>query len=167
MRNGSSKPSFLPLTLSSYASFRMKASGEQYDDRIVEVHWDSTVSHWRMMRFRDDKPHGNHRGTVESVLESIMDGVEKDAVSFSLRSPTRLTRATAVSAFQRDSQRVEDAPRRSTAAATSTSPCVEVRTHRHIPVEQGIRSRDRRRNEAMTAHLVQFSEICFRQDGAR
>lgn len=60
----------------------MKSSGEQYDDRIVEVCWDASVKHWRMMRFRDDKPHGNHRNTVQGVIESIMDGVEKDAVSF-------------------------------------------------------------------------------------
>ncbi len=58
----------------------MKLSGEQYDDRIVEVHWDPAVGHWRFMRFRDDKPHGNHQSTVEGVIASIIDGVEKDAV---------------------------------------------------------------------------------------
>jgi len=40
-------------------SFRMKASGEQFDERIVEVHWDPQHEHWRLMRFRDDKPAGN------------------------------------------------------------------------------------------------------------
>jgi mRNA guanylyltransferase len=60
---------------------RLKASGEQVDDRIVEVHWDPVGEYWRMMRFRDDKPQGNHRSTVESIVQSIVDGVEKDAVS--------------------------------------------------------------------------------------
>jgi len=61
----------------------MKATGEQFDDRIVEVHWDFEVSHWRMMKFRDDKPNGNHRSVVENIIQSILDGVEKDAVSAS------------------------------------------------------------------------------------
>jgi len=59
----------------------MKLTGEQIDDRIVEVRWDSALSHWRMMRFRDDKPHGNHRDIVEKIIQSIVDGVEKDIVS--------------------------------------------------------------------------------------
>ncbi|KAF9052172.1 mRNA guanylyltransferase [Rhodocollybia butyracea] len=59
---------------------RMKASGEQYDDRIVEVHWDAAVKGWRMMRFRDDKPNGNHKGVVENIISSIADGVEKDTL---------------------------------------------------------------------------------------
>src|ERR1700761_4885509 len=59
----------------------MKSSGEQYDDRIVEVHWDPSVSSWRWMRFRNDKPNGNYRDTVENIVQSIMDGVEKDTVS--------------------------------------------------------------------------------------
>ncbi|KAF5386963.1 hypothetical protein D9615_001556 [Tricholomella constricta] len=59
---------------------RLKLSGEQIDDRIVEVHWDASVAHWRMMRFRDDKPHGNHRSVVENIIQSIVDGVEKDAL---------------------------------------------------------------------------------------
>ncbi|KAL0946714.1 hypothetical protein HGRIS_012899 [Hohenbuehelia grisea] len=59
---------------------QMKASGEQIDDRIVEVHWDPTYSRWRMMRFRGDKPHGNHRSVVENIIQSIADGVEKDAL---------------------------------------------------------------------------------------
>lgn len=58
----------------------LKANGEQVDDRIVEVCWDPVGEHWRMMRFRDDKPQGNHRSVVENVLQSIADGVEKDAL---------------------------------------------------------------------------------------
>ncbi|KAJ7510033.1 mRNA capping enzyme, catalytic domain-containing protein [Mycena galericulata] len=56
---------------------KMKSSGEQYDDRIVEVHWDPLHNHWRMMRFRDDKLNGNHRTVVENIIQSIADGVEK------------------------------------------------------------------------------------------
>ena len=59
----------------------MKTSGEQLDDRIVEVHWDPEYRGWRMMRFRDDKPNGNHQSVVENIIKSIADGVEKDAVS--------------------------------------------------------------------------------------
>ena len=64
--------------------FSLKKSGEQVDDRVVEVHWDPAISRWRMMRFRDDKPHGNHKSVVENILSSIADGVEKDAVSLSV-----------------------------------------------------------------------------------
>ena len=59
----------------------MKASGEQYDDRIVEVHWDPFVSGWRMMRFRNDNPNGNHKTVVDNIITSIADGVEKETVS--------------------------------------------------------------------------------------
>lgn len=60
---------------------RMKETGEEYDGRIVEVTWDPTRARWRMFRFRDDKPHGNHAKTVRSVLHSIEDGVEIAGVS--------------------------------------------------------------------------------------
>jgi len=33
-----------------------------------------------MMRLRDDKSAGNHINTIESVIQSIRDGVEKEAV---------------------------------------------------------------------------------------
>ncbi|KAG6820857.1 hypothetical protein H0H93_010684 [Arthromyces matolae] len=59
---------------------KLKLSGEQIDDRIVEVHWDTTLPRWRMMRFRDDKPNGNHVNVVENIIQSIVDGVEKDAL---------------------------------------------------------------------------------------
>jgi mRNA guanylyltransferase len=58
----------------------LKANGEQIDDRIIEVCWDPDGEYWRMMRFRDDKPQGNHRSVVENVIQSIADGVEKDAL---------------------------------------------------------------------------------------
>lgn len=68
-------------------SLSLKASGEQIDDRVVEVRWDPVGEHWRMMRFRDDKPNGNHRSIVEDIVQTIADGVEKDTVSALLASP--------------------------------------------------------------------------------
>ncbi|KAI0362410.1 mRNA capping enzyme, alpha subunit [Trametes cingulata] len=59
---------------------KMKLSNEQLDERIVEVHWDSAGECWRMMRFRDDKPHGNHKSVVDNIIKSIADGIEKDAL---------------------------------------------------------------------------------------
>ena len=59
----------------------MKLSGEQLDDRIVEVHWDTEIKGWRMMRFRDDKPNGNHQSVVDNIIKSIADGVEKENVN--------------------------------------------------------------------------------------
>ena len=58
----------------------MKRSGEQLDDRIVEVHWDPVKEQWRFMRFRDDKPAGNFKTVVENIIKSIADGVEKEQV---------------------------------------------------------------------------------------
>ena len=58
----------------------MKATGEQVDDRIVEVFWETAHERWRMMRFRDDKPNGNYKTVVENIIQSIIDGVEKEDV---------------------------------------------------------------------------------------
>jgi len=84
-------PRSLRLGLTTAAICRMKVSGEHFEDRIVEVHWDPTLEGWRMMRFRDDKPAGNHINTVESVIQSIRDGVEKETVWGSSTSGTVLS----------------------------------------------------------------------------
>jgi mRNA guanylyltransferase len=59
----------------------MKESGEQYDDRIIEVCWSTDRAAWKMMRIRDDKPHANHKSIMQKILISIEDGVEIEAVS--------------------------------------------------------------------------------------
>ncbi|KZP12558.1 hypothetical protein FIBSPDRAFT_913260 [Athelia psychrophila] len=58
----------------------LKQTGEQIDDRIVEVHWDSSRPGWRMMRFRDDKPNGNFKAVVHNIMQSIEEGVEKEGL---------------------------------------------------------------------------------------
>lgn len=75
----------------------MKISGEQIDDRVVEVHWDPELDRWRMMRFRDDKPHGNFRTVVENIIQSIADGVEKPMVSHVFVHLALLTCSLAIS----------------------------------------------------------------------
>lgn len=39
-----------------------------------------------MMRFRDDKPQGNHKSVVENIIKSIVEGVEKEDVRMFLFS---------------------------------------------------------------------------------
>ncbi|CDS07219.1 hypothetical protein LRAMOSA09742 [Lichtheimia ramosa] len=58
---------------------------KKLEGRIIECNYDPEIqqqydlpSPWRFMRFRDDKPDGNHQSTVDKVLRSIRDGVSKD-----------------------------------------------------------------------------------------
>ena len=71
----------------------MKASGVQYDDRVIECVWSEggeverdprtgeevvRQPRWVMKRIRDDKVHPNHKSVVQNILVSIVDGVEQD-----------------------------------------------------------------------------------------
>lgn len=56
--------------------------------KIIECNYDPELqeqlhlaSPWRFMRFRDDKPDGNHQKVVNNVLRSIDDAVTKEEVS--------------------------------------------------------------------------------------
>ena len=144
----------------------MKLSGEQADDRIVEVHWDPELDRWRMLRFRDDKPHGNFRTVVDNIIQSIADGVEKSMVSTLLVYISHLTCSlSAARSWPSHSQRVESAswsttakhsgptaarslgtqwPRRTTSAANCPT---SIRTDRGLAVEQSVWPHDLCRDE--------------------
>lgn len=74
------------------------------------------------MRFRDDKPQGNHRSVVENIIQSIADGVEKEAVSslLTLSYIFSLTVTLASRAFQRNTIGVESPPWAAPAAPGTT-----------------------------------------------
>ncbi|KAI0455354.1 mRNA capping enzyme [Xylaria acuta] len=55
----------------------LKSLGDPLDERVVEAYMDEQKQ-WRFYRFRDDKPDGNHISVVNSVIESIRDGVTKE-----------------------------------------------------------------------------------------
>jgi mRNA guanylyltransferase len=62
----------------------LKSLGEQLDGRIIECYRNEREQ-WRYKaegngapRFRDDKEHANHKSTVDSVINSINDGVSKE-----------------------------------------------------------------------------------------
>ncbi|KAI1335750.1 mRNA capping enzyme [Xylariaceae sp. FL0016] len=63
----------------------LKSLGDPLDNRIVEAYMDQQ-KRWRFYRFRDDKSDGNHISTVNSVIESIRDGVTKDDLMNSAKS---------------------------------------------------------------------------------
>ena len=63
------------MDLSSTLWEQLKAKKEPLDDRIVECYLEN--GKWQWMRFRDDKREANHISTVQSVIESIRDGVTK------------------------------------------------------------------------------------------
>ncbi|KAM7201036.1 mRNA capping enzyme alpha subunit-like protein [Naviculisporaceae sp. PSN 640] len=63
-----------PLYLTEEEWEKMKAMGDPLQDRVVECCLDSE-KRWRLYRFRDDKSEANHVSTVNSVLDSIRDGV--------------------------------------------------------------------------------------------
>ncbi|KAI8149722.1 mRNA capping enzyme [Fennellomyces sp. T-0311] len=60
-------------------------SPKKLQNRIIECNYDPDAqeklnlrSPWRFMRFRDDKPDGNHQSTVSKVLDSIRDAVTQE-----------------------------------------------------------------------------------------
>ncbi len=76
-----------------------------------------------MMRFRDDKPQGNHRKIVEDIVQSIADGVEKDTVSALLASAVNVATLiamipSAARSFCSDKKCLENATRPATAATS-------------------------------------------------
>ncbi|CAO1637322.1 unnamed protein product [Sympodiomycopsis kandeliae] len=70
---------------------KIKESGVQYDERIVECVWSPTggpllpntslkAPGWKIHRIRDDKKDGNHHTIVDKIITSIEDGVEEKQV---------------------------------------------------------------------------------------
>jgi mRNA guanylyltransferase len=70
-----------PGWIAMLTEVRLKETGDQLDDRIIEVSWDADRGTWQMLRIRDDKPHANHKSIMQKILISIEDGVEIEAVS--------------------------------------------------------------------------------------
>jgi mRNA guanylyltransferase len=62
------------------------SQNQPLNDRIAECFMDPATKKWKFMRWRDDKEKPNHVSTVESVIESIEDGVsERELVGVSGR----------------------------------------------------------------------------------
>ena len=61
---------------------RWKQTGDQYDDRVIEVVWDDVRQTWSMLRFRDDKCEGNFHTVVKAILRGIQEGVDADEVAY-------------------------------------------------------------------------------------
>ncbi|KAI9347549.1 mRNA-capping enzyme subunit alpha [Pilaira anomala] len=64
---------------------QFKDKPKYMDGKIIECNYDpqlqqelNLTSPWRFMRYRDDKPDGNHQSTVKNVLRSIEDAVSKE-----------------------------------------------------------------------------------------
>ena len=65
-----------PLYLAEDEWETLKSWGDPLQDRVIECCLDEE-KRWRLYRFRDDKTEANHVSTVNSVLESIKDGVSE------------------------------------------------------------------------------------------
>ncbi|KAK0645911.1 mRNA capping enzyme alpha subunit-like protein [Cercophora newfieldiana] len=66
-----------PLYLTEAEWETLKSLGDPLQDRVIECSLDEE-KRWRLYRFRDDKNEANHISTVNSVLESIRDGVSEE-----------------------------------------------------------------------------------------
>jgi hypothetical protein len=73
-------PSKLMMVFAGFGHHRWKATGEQYDERIVECCWDEGLQSWKFMRFRDDKHDGNFIEIGDKIIHSIKDGVVQKQV---------------------------------------------------------------------------------------
>ncbi|KAJ2307787.1 hypothetical protein IWW55_000788, partial [Coemansia sp. RSA 2706] len=69
---------FAPLLVLDDDQRAVLAREPQLDGRIVEAVRDPESSRWRVLRFRDDKAHGNHVSVISRIIESIGDGLELD-----------------------------------------------------------------------------------------
>jgi mRNA guanylyltransferase len=67
---------FADLYLTEEEWETLKGLGDPLHGRIVECVLDDQ-KRWRLARFRDDKHEANHRSTVDSVVESILDSVSQ------------------------------------------------------------------------------------------
>ena len=65
-----------PLYLTEAEWETLKGLGDPLQDRVIECSLDEE-KRWRLYRFRDDKNEANHISTVNSVMESIRDGVSE------------------------------------------------------------------------------------------
>lgn len=91
----------------------IKGMGQHIDHRIIECFRDPTTQRWRPKlepdgtpRFRDDKRDANHISTVNSVIESIEDGVtEQDLIANSHKIREAWKRREAEAKQQRDRER--------------------------------------------------------------
>lgn len=68
---------YCELTLSSDEWEELKEREEPLNYRVVECTLDKE-NQWRLLRFRDDKEHGNNVRVVDNVIESIKDNVTEE-----------------------------------------------------------------------------------------
>ncbi|KAH3666031.1 hypothetical protein OGAPHI_004220 [Ogataea philodendri] len=65
------------VTLTDDEWNQLKATGESFNGRIAEVRRNES-GEWKILRFRDDKAHGNYIDVVMKVLKSIEDSVSRE-----------------------------------------------------------------------------------------
>lgn len=82
----------------------MKSLNKPLDERIVECYLDQ--GHWRFLRFRDDKLEANHASVIDSVMESIRDGVtEQDLIGASRKIREEWKRRQAIEEAEAEAKR--------------------------------------------------------------
>ncbi|KAL2123360.1 hypothetical protein VTJ04DRAFT_3815 [Mycothermus thermophilus] len=91
-----------PLYLTEEEWERLKSWNDPLQDRVVECCLDEE-KRWRLYRFRDDKNEANHVSTVNSVMQSIKDGVsEQDllAAAKSIKDSWKMRQAQQMQAMR-------------------------------------------------------------------